>query len=148
MQVILKEKIRNLGQLGDSVNVKPGFARNFLIPQGKALRANKENLAHFEAQRAELERLEGERLKSAQECAAKLAEIKLELSAKAGEGGKLFGSIGTRDIAEYISSNGVELAKHQVRMPEGVIRQVGEYQVTVHLHSDVDVTLDLSVIPA
>jgi len=148
MQVILKEKIHNLGTLGDCVNVKPGFARNHLIPQGKALMATKANLAEFEAQRAELEKQEVSRLDEAQAQAKKIRALDITIEAKAGEGGKLFGSIGTRDIADHITAKGVTVGKHQVRMPEGVIREVGEFTVSVHLHTDVDVTVNLQVIAA
>lgn len=147
MQVILKEKIRNLGALGDCVNVKPGFARNYLVPQGKALMATKANLADFEAQRAELEKQEVARLNEAQAQAEKIQTLEITIEAKAGEGGKLFGSIGTRDIADHITTKGITVGKHQVRMPEGVIREIGEFDVTVHLHTDVDVALNIKVVP-
>ena len=148
MQVILKEKIRNLGALGDCVNVKSGFARNYLIPQGKALMATKANLADFEAQRAELEKQEAGRLTDAQAQAEKIQALEITIESKAGEGGKLFGSVGTRDIADHITAKGVTVGKHQVRMPEGVIREIGEFDVTVHLHTDVDVTLNIKVVAA
>jgi large subunit ribosomal protein L9 len=148
MQVILKEKIRNLGSLGECVNVKPGFARNYLIPQGKALMATKTNLAEFEAQRAEFEKQEAERLAKAQSQAEKIEALEIMIEAKAGEGGKLFGSIGTRDIADHISAKGVNVGKHQVRMPEGVIREIGEFDVAIHLHTDVDVTANVKVVAA
>lgn len=145
MQVILKEKIRNLGNLGELVNVKPGYARNFLIPQGKALMATKANMEAFEAERAELERMAAERLNAAKEVASKLEDLSLVIKATAGEGGKLFGSIGTRDIADYITAQGIEVFKHQVRMPNGVIREIGEFEVELHLHTDVDATVTVKV---
>ena len=145
MQVILKEKIRNLGDLGDTVNVKPGYARNFLLSQDKAMRATKANLEEFEARRAELEKIAAEKLQAAQSIAEKLAELSVVIQSKAGDGGKLFGSIGTRDIADAITAKGVEVAKHQVRMPEGVIRQIGEYELSLHLHTDVDVEIKVVV---
>lgn len=146
MQVILREKIRKLGQLGELVNVKPGYARNFLIPGKKAMMATKVNLERFEAERAALEKKAQETLNAAEARATALAELRVTLSASAGEGGKLFGSIGTRDIAEAITNAGVAVDKQEVRMPHGVIRQIGEYEVTVHLHTDVDVKLQLNVV--
>lgn len=145
MQVILKEKIRNLGDLGESVNVKPGYARNFLIPQGKALRATKENLAAFEKQRAELEKVAKEKLADAEKQLAELNEATFTIKAKAGEGGKLFGSIGTRDVADHITEKGVTVAKHQVRMPHGVIRETGEFDIDVQLHTDLTAHIKLVV---
>jgi len=148
MQVILKEKIRNLGTLGDCVNVKPGFARNHLIPQGKALIATNANLTEFEARRAELEKQEASRLAEAQAQAETIQALDITIEAKAGEGGKLFGSIGTRDIADHVTAKGVTVGKHQVRMSEGVIREVGEFTVAIHLHTDVNVNVNIQVIAA
>jgi len=145
MQVILKEKIRNLGDLGETVNVKPGYARNFLLPNGKALRATTENVAVFEKQRAELEKAAAEKLTEAQTRAAKFADFSVTIASKAGEGGKLFGSIGTRDIADAVTAKGIALAKHEVRMPQGVIRQIGEYELQVQLHTDVSTTIKVIV---
>lgn len=147
MNVILLERIRNLGDLGEEVGVKAGFARNFLIPQGKAVRATAENRAVFEARRAELERVAGDRLAEAQTRAAKLEGVAVSIAAKAGEEGKLYGSVGTSDIAQAVSALGTEVAKSEVRMPEGVIRLVGEYDIDVQLHSDVTVTVKVTVVP-
>lgn len=147
MQIILREKIRKLGDLGDQVNVKPGYARNFLIPQRKAMMATRANLAKFEAERAELERRAAEVLAAAQERAEKLKDMVITIAANAGEGGKLFGSVGTRDISEAILKNGVEMDKHEVRMPHGVIREIGEYEIDLHLHTDLNVTVKVNVVP-
>ena len=146
MQVILREKIRKLGSLGELVGVKPGYARNFLIPQGKALMATKINMERFEAERAQLEKVAAELLAAAGVRVEQLKELVLKISASAGEGGKLFGSIGTRDIAEAITKLGVEVHKHEVRMPNGVIRQIGEYDVELHLHTDVDVVVKVQIV--
>ena len=145
MQVILKEKIRNLGDLGENVRVKPGYARNYLIPQGKALRATKANIEVFEKQREALEKAAKEKLTAAEKQAEQLNDVAFTIKAKAGEGGKLFGSIGTRDVAEHVGAKGVEVAKHQVRMPTGVIREIGEYDITIQLHTDVDAKIKLVV---
>lgn len=147
MQVILREKIRRLGNLGDSVNVKPGFARNFLVPQGKAMMATKENIARFEAERAELEKKALEILNQAKARAEKVQGLNVIIKASAGEGGKLFGSIGTRDIAEAIKAKGIEIEKHEIRLPHGAIRLLGEYTIDVHLHSDVDAQIKVSIVP-
>ncbi len=146
MQIILCEKIRKLGNLGELVNVKPGYARNFLIPGKKAMMATKPNLARFEAERAELERLAKESMDSAQVRADQLSALTISISASSGEGGKLFGSIGTRDIAEAITVAGVKVDKHEIRMPNGVIRQTGEYEISVHLHTDIDTPVKVSII--
>ncbi len=147
MNVILLERIVNLGDLGDEVIVKSGFARNFLIPKGKAVRASKDNRAVFEARRAELERVAHERLGEAQGRAAKLQGLSVSISAKAGDEGKLYGSVGTHDIAEALEAQGAEVAKSEIRMPAGVIRVVGEYDIDVHLHTDVNVTIKVIVVP-
>lgn len=147
MNVILLERIGNLGDLGEEVVVKPGFARNFLIPQGKAVRATAENRAVFEERRAELERLANERLGEAQARAARLAGTSVTIVVKAGDEGKLYGSVGTQDIAEAIAAKGVEVEKSEVRLPEGAIRVVGEYEIDVQLHSDVIVTVQVAVVP-
>ena len=147
MNVILLERMVNLGDLGDEVAVKGGFARNFLIPKGKAVRASKENRAVFEARRAELERVAQERLGEAQGRAAKLQGMIVTISAKAGDEGKLYGSVGTHDISEALAAQGAEVAKSEIRMPTGVIRIVGEYDIDVRLHSDVDVTIKVVVVP-
>lgn len=146
MNIILNEKIRNLGGLGDKVTVKSGFARNYLIPQGKALQATKKNLEIFEANRANLEKAVAEKLKVAEGLAEKLKGAEVVIVAHAGDGGRLFGSIGTRDLALEISKLGVEIAKHQVHLSEGVIRLLGEYDVAIHLHADLDITVKVKVI--
>jgi large subunit ribosomal protein L9 len=147
VNVILLERIKNLGGLGDEVHVKSGFARNFLIPQGKAVRATKENRQVFEARRIEFERAAGERVALAQSRAAKLANVAVTITAKAGDEGKLYGSVGTGDIADAVSALGTEVTKSEVRMPEGVIRQIGEYDIDLQLHGDVVVTVKVTVIP-
>lgn len=146
MQVILLEKIGKLGNLGDQVNVKSGYGRNFLIPFGKAVPATGDNVAAFEARRAELEAAAAEKRAEADARAAKLAELSVSIEANAGEGGKLFGSIGTRDIADAITAAGVEVNKSEVRMPEGPIRDIGNYEIDIQLHSDVVQTVALSIV--
>jgi large subunit ribosomal protein L9 len=146
MEIILLEKVVNLGALGDKVRVKSGYGRNYLMPFGKAVPATKANIADFEARRAELEKLAAEKKAEAEARGARLAEIKLTITSVAGDEGKLFGSIGTRDIAEAITGMGVEVAKSEVRLPYGAIRQVGEYDVDLQVHSDVTVTIKLSVV--
>ncbi len=146
MQVILREKIRKLGKLGELVNVKPGYARNFLIPGKKAMMATKTNLERFEAERAELEKVAQANLASAQARADKLKDVVITIAASAGEGGKLFGSIGTKDIADAVTAAGVETHKHEIRMPHGVIRQIGEYEIELHLHTDIDTPIKVSVV--
>jgi large subunit ribosomal protein L9 len=148
VEVILLEKMRNLGALGEKVNVKPGYARNFLIPQGKAVYATKDNLAKFEQRRAELEKLAAERLKQATARQASLNALSMiVISAKAGDEGKLFGSIGTRDIADAINKAGVPVEKREVRLPEGTLRLVGEYEVIIELESDVTAIVKVSITP-
>jgi large subunit ribosomal protein L9 len=147
MNVILLERIGNLGDLGDEVAVKPGFARNFLIPQGKAVRATADNRTVFEERRAELERTANERLGEARERAGKLAGTSITIVVKAGEEGKLYGSVGTQDIAEAVSAKGTEIEKSEVRLPEGTIRAIGDYEIDLQLHSDVVVTIQVSVVP-
>lgn len=146
MEVILLEKVGKLGDLGEKVSVKAGFGRNYLLPQGKAVPANKENLAAFEARRAELEAAAQERLDAAQARADKLEQVSVTIGANAGEEGKLFGSIGTRDVADAITAAGVEISKSEVRMPEGVIRELGTYEIDVQLHSDVSQTVSIAVV--
>lgn len=147
MQIILLEKIENLGVLGDTVTVKSGYARNYLLPQGKAKIASEENLKEFEARRAELEKEAAEALAAANARAEKLQDFGLTIEANAGSEGKLFGSIGTVDIVEAMTQQGHEVAKKEIRLPEGNIREVGEYDVTLHLHTDVDVQIKLTVVP-
>jgi large subunit ribosomal protein L9 len=146
MDIILLQKVANLGQIGDRVKVKSGYARNFLVPTGKATMATAANIAKFEAQRHELEAKAHEELASAQARAAKFADFKLELTAKAGSEGKLFGSIGTTDIAEAAEKAGYPIVRSEVRMPNGPIRSTGDHAVQLHLHTDVDVTLTVTVV--
>ena len=146
MDVILLEKIANLGNLGDKVNVKGGYARNFLLPQGKATAATAANVEAFEARRAELAKQAAEKKAEADARAAKLAELTVTIAANSGDEGKLFGSIGTRDIAEAVSAAGVELDKSEVRLPNGALRNTGEYDVEVHLHTDVEATVKVVVV--
>ncbi len=146
MEVILLEKIVNLGDLGDKVEIKAGYGRNFLIPQGKAVAASAEKLAEFEARRAELEKAAAEKLAAAQARAAEIAKLEVVIAQKAGDEGKLFGSVGTQNIADAITAAGVEVQKHEVRLPEGVIRHIGEFNIDVNLHSDVIVTLPVKVV--
>ena len=147
MQVILLERVNNLGDLGDEVDVKPGFARNFLLPQGKAVQANEANRAQFESRRAELEAVANEKLAEAQARADKLGEYTLTILARVGEEGKLYGSVGTQDIASAMTDEGHEVARSEVRMPEGVIRVAGEYQVGLQFHSDVSLDITVAVVP-
>lgn len=146
MEVILLDNIGKLGGLGDKVTVKPGYGRNYLVPYGLAVPATKENVEAFEAQRAELEAQAAERKAEAQARAEQLNDIELSLVSKAGDEGKLFGSIGPRDLADAISSAGIEVAKSEVRMPQGPIRQTGEYDIDLHLHAEVDAVDRKSVV--
>jgi large subunit ribosomal protein L9 len=149
MQVILLDKIGNLGGLGDQVNVKAGFARNFLIPQGKAVMATKANVEMFEARRAELEAKVAEQLTAAQARAEKVNALEaVVIESKAGDEGKLFGSIGTRDIADAITAAGVEVVKSEVRLPEGALRTTGEFEISIQLHSEVFAAINLQVVAA
>ncbi len=146
MDVILLEKVDRLGKLGDVVSVKPGFARNFLLPFGKAKVANEANVKELEARRAELEAKEAENLSAAEARKARLDEMQITITTKAGSEGKLFGSVGNADIAEAITAAGVEVEKKEVRMPTGPIRVAGEFEIDLHLHTDVDATIKLTVI--
>ena len=146
MEVILLDNIGKLGGLGDKVTVKPGYGRNYLVPYGLAVPATKENVEAFEAQRAELEAQAAERKAEAQARAEQLNDIELSLVSKAGDEGKLFGSIGPRDLADAISSAGIEVAKSEVRMPQGPIRQTGEYDIDLHLHAEVDAVVRAVVV--
>jgi large subunit ribosomal protein L9 len=146
MNVILLERVSNLGDLGEEVVVKPGFARNYLIPKGKAVRATADNRAVFEARRAELERAAEARLGEARSRAEKLEGMSVTIVVRAGDEGKLYGSVGTHDIAEAVSGKGVEVERSEVRMPEGTIRAVGEYEVDVQLHTDVTVPIQVIVV--
>jgi large subunit ribosomal protein L9 len=147
MNVILLDRIGNLGGLGDEVTVRPGFARNFLLPQGKAVRATAENRAVFEQRRAELERDANEKLAEAQERAQSLTDIAVTIVVKAGEEGKLYGSVGTQDIADAVSAKGVAVEKAEVKLPEGVIREVGDYEIDLQIHAEVMVPVRVSVVP-
>ncbi|WP_027328469.1 50S ribosomal protein L9 [Marinimicrobium agarilyticum] len=146
MDVILLEKVGKLGGIGDQVAVKAGFGRNFLLPQGKAIPATPENVKEFEARRAELEAAAAEKLSGAEGRAAKLAEVSVTIAANAGDEGKLFGSVGTRDIAEAITKAGVEVSKSEVKLPQGAIRETGEYEIDVQVHAEVTQTVKLSVV--
>lgn len=148
MQIILLEKVKNLGDLGAVVDVRAGYGRNFLIPQGKALPATKDNLATVEVRRIELQAQAAEQLAVAQARAEKLKDAAISIASKAGDEGKLFGSIGTRDIAEAITAQtGVELDKVEVKLPDGALRNTGEYEIDVQLHSDLTVAIKLAVVP-
>ncbi len=147
MQVILLDKIANLGGLGDLVTVAPGYARNFLFPKGFAVMATKDNVARFEARRAELEAKVAATLSAAQTRADKVAALgSVEIISKSGDEGKLFGSIGTRDIADAVTAAGVEVTKSEVRLPEGVLRNIGEYEISLQLHSEVFATVKINVV--
>lgn len=146
MEVILLEKTRNLGDLGDKVNVKPGYGRNYLIPQGKAVPATKANVETFEQRRAELEKVANENLAAAEARKEQLADLTVTMPAKAGDEGKLFGSIGTRDIADAISAAGVAIEKKEVRLPEGAIRNVGDYEIDLQLHTDVIASIKVAIV--
>jgi large subunit ribosomal protein L9 len=146
MEVILLEKVGKLGGLGKKVTVKSGFARNFLIPYGKAVPANEANVAEFEARRAELEKAAADKLAAAEARAAELNEKAVTIASKAGDEGKLFGSIGVRDIADAVTAAGVEVSKSEVRLPEGPLRAVGDYEIDIQLHSDVTATINLTVV--
>lgn len=139
------EKVDNLGDLGEKVSVKPGFARNYLVPSGKAKFATAANVAEFEARRADLEKLAAEAKAEAEERKAKAEGLKIVIVGKAGTEGKLFGSIGPREVADAITAAGLEVEKKEIRMPEGPIRTVGMYDVVLHLHADVDVELSITV---
>jgi large subunit ribosomal protein L9 len=145
MQVILMEKVANLGNLGDVVKVKDGYARNFLIPHGKAKRATDENLKAFESRRAELEQAQSAALAQAQERGAKLDGQQLKIAMKAGVDGRLFGSVTNYDLVDALKAQGHQVERSQVRMPAGALKQVGEYPIQVALHSDVVVTITVVV---
>lgn len=148
MEVILLETIGNLGALGDKVTVRAGFGRNYLIPQGKAVPATESNIAEFEARRAELERAAAEALTAAQARADSFAALGVvTITAIAGDEGKLFGSVGTRDIAEAVTAAGVELDKSEVRLPDGALRELGEYSVAVQVHPEVMADITIAVVP-
>ncbi|MCE9639857.1 MAG: 50S ribosomal protein L9 [Betaproteobacteria bacterium] len=146
MQIILLEKVVNLGQLGEVVKVKDGFARNYLIPQGKAKRATQASLAEFEKRRAELEKAQADALTAAQERAAKLDGLMVQITQKAGVDGKLFGSVTNSDISDALKAQGFEVPKAAIRMPAGPLKQIGDQQLKVALHTDVVVTITVSVL--
>ncbi len=146
MEIILLESIAKLGDLGEKVSVKSGYGRNFLIPQHKAVAATAENVEAFEARKAELQRNAEDKLVRATARAEQIEALKLSLTSKAGDEGKLFGSITVRDIAEAAASLGVEIEKSEVRLPEGPLRELGDYEINVHLHTEVNAVLQVSVI--
>lgn len=146
MQIILLDKVVNLGGLGDVVKVKDGYARNYLIPQGKAKRATQANLAEFEARRAELERQQADKLAASQAIAAQLEGVTVQVSRKAGMDGRLFGSVTNADVAEALASQGFQVERAAIRMPDGPLKTVGETQLEVGLHSDVVATITVAVV--
>ena len=146
MEVILLEKVGKIGGLGSTVNVKSGYARNYLLPQGKAVLANVTNKAEFETRRAELEKAANEKLAAAQARADKINELELTVTTSAGDEGKLFGSIGVRDIADAITAAGVNVAKSEVKLPVGSLRTVGNFEITIQLHSEVKAIIKLVVV--
>ena len=145
MDVILLTKVANLGTIGDRVKVKSGYGRNFLLPKGKATLATPDNVKKFEARRAELEKAAREQFQDAESRAAAFKDFKLQITAKAGTEGKLFGSIGTADIAEAATKAGQKVARAEVRLPTGPLRMVGEHVITLHLHTDIDVQLPVVI---
>ena len=145
MDVILLTKVANLGNIGDRVKVKSGYGRNFLLPKGKATLATPDNVKKFEARRAELEKVAREQFQDAESRAAAFKDFKLQITAKAGTEGKLFGSIGTADIAEACTAQGHKLARAEVRLPTGPLRTVGDHAITLHLHTDIDVQLPVTI---
>lgn len=146
MQVILLEKVVNLGNLGDVVKVKDGYARNYLIPGGRAKRATPANIAEFEARRAELEKEQAEKLAAAQARAEKLEGLMVQITQKAGVDGRLFGSVGNADIAEALKAQGFDVAKSEIRLPQGPFKMIGDYPVTLALHTDVTANITVSVL--
>lgn len=147
MNIILLEKVRNLGSLGDHVAVRSGYARNFLIPQGKAVFATTANIKKFEERRAELLEKEKQLLEEAQKRAEQLSSADVTIYAKSGDEGKLYGSIGTREIAEAFTAQGAPLFKREIRLPEGALRMIGEHEIELSLHSDVEITVQVKVLP-
>lgn len=146
MEVILLEKVGKLGNIGDKVTVKAGYGRNYLIPQGKAAFATEANIAELEARRAELEKAAAEKIAEAQARATGLVDMAITIEANAGDEGKLFGSVGTVEIADAITAAGVAVVKSEVRLPEGTIREVGEYEIDIQLHAEVTQSVKLSVV--
>jgi large subunit ribosomal protein L9 len=145
MEVILLEKIANLGNLGDKVTIKSGYGRNYLIPQGKAVPASASKIAEFEARRVELEKAAAEKLAAAKARADAISKLQIVITHKAGDEGRLFGSIGTHNIAEAITQAGIEVQKNEVRLPHGAIRHVGDFDIDIAIHSDVVVTLPIKI---
>lgn len=146
MEVVLLEKIGRLGDIGDTVKVKAGFGRNFLVPQGKAVYATKKNLEVFESRRADLEKQEAEKLKIAKERSEKIASLGvIKITAVVGEEGKLFGSVGVREIEEAINAVGGEISKNEINLPDGAYKQVGEYSVDIQLHSDITISVGILI---
>ena len=146
MDIILLQKVANLGNIGDRVKVKSGFGRNYLLPHGKATLATPDNIKRFEARRAELEKAAHEQLSSAEQRAEALKEFKLVIPSKAGTEGKLFGSIGTADIAEAATKAGIKIERSEVRLPNGALRTIGDHSVVLHLHADIDVPLAVTIV--
>ena len=147
MEVILLDKVGKLGAIGDKVSVKSGYGRNYLLPQGKAVAATAKNVADFEERRAGLEAAAAAKIAAATVRAEKLAALEVTIAANAGDEGRLFGSIGTRDIADAITAAGVEVAKSEVRLPEGVLREIGQYEIDIQLHAEVIQVVKLAVVP-
>jgi len=148
MKVILQERVANLGNVGDQVNVKAGYARNFLMPRGKAVQATEANVIAFEARRADLEKKAAEVLANAKKRAEKFADLTVTIEALTSDEGKLFGSIGPRDVAQAATDAGLALEKSEVEMPEGPIRAIGDYTVHIHLHSEVATQIAVKVVPS
>lgn len=146
MQVILLEKIANLGNLGDLVTVKPGYARNYLVPQGMATAATEENIKKFEERRVELEKASADKLQAAQARAGEMEGQQVEIASRASEEGKLFGSVGVQEIAEAFTAKGLELNKSEVRLPEGPIKEIGEHEVVISVHTEVDFNVVVAVV--
>jgi large subunit ribosomal protein L9 len=147
MEIILLEKIRNLGNLGDQVNVKGGFARNFLLPSGKAVIANETNKAEFESRRAELEAAQSDLLAKAESRRAQLENLSLEIKSRASDEGKLFGSVGAKEVTDAVLANGAEISRSEVQLPDGPIKDLGEYKILVVLHPEVSVSIGINIIP-
>lgn len=146
MEVILLEKTANLGNLGDKVTIKAGYGRNYLIPQGKAVAATPAKIKEFEERRAELEKQAAEKLAAATARGEAISKLSVSIAHKTGDEGRLFGSVGTQNIADAISAAGVKVEKHEVRLPNGVIRNIGEYDIAINLHTDVVVTLPVKIV--
>ncbi|OQW76404.1 MAG: 50S ribosomal protein L9 [Proteobacteria bacterium ST_bin11] len=146
MEVILLEKTANLGNLGDKVTIKAGYGRNYLIPQGKAVPATPKKIREFEERRAELEKQAAEKLAAANARGEALSKLNVSIAHKTGDEGRLFGSVGTQNIADAITAAGIKVEKHEIRLPNGVIRNIGEYNIAINLHTDVVITLPVKVV--